>query len=96
MNEEISARRARRLDFLTRIYTRTGSDVRVFVDAFEIGEAMGLGREETTRIVAYFEDHGTLKVDDYTSGMVRLTAAGVDHAESGIATAGRPVARRIG
>lgn len=84
MNEEISARRARRADFLARVYTRAGSDVRVFVDGFEIAEAMGMGHEEAMRIIAYFVDQGRLCVDEHRSGLVRLTAAGVDHAEHGI------------
>ncbi len=82
MNEEVRARRARRAEFLVRLYTHAGSDVRVFVDALEIGEALGAGPDEMRRILAYHEELGHIRVDDYRAGLVRLTAGGVDRAET--------------
>jgi SH3-like domain-containing protein len=81
MTEELQARNAQRQAFLRSLYERVDSSVTEFVSAFEIGEAMGLSRAESSRIVAYLEEKALLKVDDHASGMCRLTADGVDRVE---------------
>ena len=81
MTEELQARNAQRQAFLRMLYDRVDSSVTEFVSAFEIGEAMGLARMESSRIVAYLEEKGLLFVDDHTTGLCRLTAEGVDRVE---------------
>lgn len=83
MTDELQARNAQRLAFLRSLYERVDSSVTEFVSAFEIGNGMGLARIESSRIVAYLEEKGLLKVDDHATGMCRLTAEGVDRVELG-------------
>jgi hypothetical protein len=42
---------------------------------------MGLDRAEVQRVLGYLAEKGLVKVDDFHTGVVRLTAAGVDWVE---------------
>ncbi len=83
MNDELRARNELRHALLRALYDRVNSSVTEFVSAFEVGSGMGLDRAESRRVVEYLAEKGLLKVDDYQSGMVRLTAEGVDRVELG-------------
>lgn len=82
MDEDvIKARRARRQEFLRLLYKKTDGSVSEFLDGYAIAAAVGADQEEAKRIVAYFEEKGLLKVDDHKTGIVRITADGVDAVE---------------
>lgn len=83
MNDRLRERQARRVAFLRELYDMVDSSVTEFVSGFDVGEKVGADREEATRIIEYHAEKELIKVDDYTTGMVRLTAAGVDAVESG-------------
>ena len=78
-DDKLAARRERRGVLLRALYDQVDSSVSAFVDGFELGETLGLDRAETTRILEYLAEKGLIKVDDYTTGQIRLTAAGVDY-----------------
>jgi len=83
MTADLRARNARRQLYLQALYDRVDSSVTDFVDGYELGEALSMDRSETGRVLAYLEEKGLLKVDDFHTGVVRLTAAGVDSVEVG-------------
>jgi len=74
-----------RTAFIVRLYENVDASVSEFVNAFEIAAAIGMDETEARRVIEYFEEKGYLKVDDHRSGVVRITAAGVDHVEEGFA-----------
>jgi hypothetical protein len=82
MNEKES-RQTNRRALLEALYTSTEADVRMFVAAFELGTELRMDPVETGRALAYLEEKGLLLVDDYKSGMTRITAAGIDAVEGG-------------
>ncbi len=81
--EEIHRRRATRRTFLVALYERVDGSVSEFVNGYEIAASLGVDREETAKVIAYFEEKGFVRVDDHREGTLRLTAAGVDEAEVG-------------
>ena len=81
MNQDLRARNASRQRYLRALYDRVDSSVADFVDGYELGDALGLDRAETQRVLGYLAEKGQVKVDDFQSGVVRLTAAGVDSVE---------------
>ena len=83
MSDKLRERHERRTAFLRGLYERVDSSVTEFVSAFEIGESLGIDRAESQRILEYLSEKGLVRVDDYASGMVRITAAGVDTVELG-------------
>jgi hypothetical protein len=82
MSEKLRKRREHRRELLRRIYEAADGSVSEFVDAHEIGRALGLEDAESRRIFEYLEEKGWLLVDDHRAGIVRLTAAGVDAVEA--------------
>ena len=76
-------RAAKRWAFLERLYAATDADVRMFVSAHEVAAALGIEHDDVGKILAYFEEKGYVKVDDYHSGVVRMTVQGVDAVEAG-------------
>jgi hypothetical protein len=83
MTDQLRERHERRAAFLRALYDAVDSSVTTFVDGFEVGRTVGADRAEALRIIEYHAEKELIKVDDYGSGMVRLTAAGVDVIESG-------------
>lgn len=83
MNDQLRERQQRRLAFLRGLYDAVDSSVTAFVSGFEVGDGVGADRAETLKIIEYWAEKECVKVDDYASGMIRLTAAGVDAVESG-------------
>jgi len=77
----LRARNERRRVFLRRLYEEVDASVSEFVDAFAVGTPLGMDRGEVVRSLEYLAEKGLVKVDDYGSGTVRLTAAGVDAVE---------------
>jgi hypothetical protein len=82
MTDSAARRRQQRIDFLIRLYERVDASVSEFVAAFELGDDMGLPRDETRKIFEYLAEKGWVKVDDFREGTVRLTAAGIDRVEA--------------
>ena len=82
--DEFRARRQRRADFLRALYQEVNGSVSEFVDGLELGARIGVDSEETRRMIAYFEEKGAVMVDDHKSGVIRITAAGVDLVETEI------------
>jgi hypothetical protein len=79
--DALRARNQRRRLFLRRLYGAVDGSVSEFVDAFLVGAPLAMERAEVVRSLEYLAEKGLVKVDDYGSGMVRLTAAGVDAVE---------------
>jgi len=82
MNQDLQERRNRRVAFLRALYDAVDSSVTAFVSGFEVGNQVGADRAETVKIIEYHAEKELIKVDDYTTGMIRLTTAGVDAVES--------------
>ena len=82
MKEDIAQRRQKRTDFLVLLYEMVDASVSTFVNAFEIGEQVGAAREETTKIIEYLQEKQLLHIDDHKQGIIRITAAGIDHVET--------------
>lgn len=82
MNDRLRERQQRRIAFLRELYDMVDSSVTAFVSGFDVGERVGADRAEALRIIEYWAEKEMVKVDDYASGMVRLTATGVDAVEA--------------
>jgi hypothetical protein len=80
---EKESRQTNRRALLEALYASTEADVRMFVAAFELGSELRMDPVETGRALAYLEEKGLVLVDDYKSGMTRITAAGIDAVEAG-------------
>lgn len=80
--ERIKARRERRQQFMRALYEEIDGSVNEFVDGLDIATRLGADPEEGRRIIAYLEEKGLLKVDDHKSGIIRITADGVDAVET--------------
>jgi len=68
---------------MLRLYEKVDASVSEFVSAFEIGAEVGLSEVETVRTIEYLEEKEYLHIDDHKQGIVRITAAGIDHVETG-------------
>ena len=82
MGSTPGGRRDQRTAFLRELYQRVDASVAVFVNGFEIGEELGIGRDEAGKLFDYFEEKGFIKVDDHRSGTLRITALGIDEVEA--------------
>ena len=85
MNEpgfDVRKRRQMRTAFIIRLYEIVDASVSEFVSAFEIAAAIDMDEAEARRVVEYYEEKGYVKVDDHRSGVVRITADGIDHVET--------------
>jgi hypothetical protein len=80
--DRIRARRERREAFLRALYAEVDGSVSDFVDGFQIAAGVGADGDEARRIMAYFEEKGFLLVDDHKTGVIRITATGVDVVET--------------
>jgi Mn-dependent DtxR family transcriptional regulator len=74
-------RREQRREFLRLLYELVDGSVSEFVPASTIAEKLGLDEAETRRIFEYLEEKQLVVVDDHRSGIIRITAAGVDEVE---------------
>lgn len=81
MSEAIRKRREARREFLRRLYIRVNGSVSEFVGGYEIGEELALDAAESRRIIEYLEEKQLVMVDDHRTGIIRLTATGVDVVE---------------
>jgi len=82
MNEPMRRRREHRREFLRLLYDVVDGSVSEFVPAATIGEKLGLDDAETRRIFEYLEEKQLVMVDDHRSGIIRITAAGIDEVEA--------------
>jgi CRP-like cAMP-binding protein len=83
LQPEIARRRQNRSDFLVRLYEIVDASVTTFVNGLEIAEALGIDREEATRIIEYLQEKQFIHIDDHKLGIIRITALGIDHVETG-------------
>ena len=83
-SDQARARRQRRTEFLRVLYEDVNASVNEFVDGIAIGSRVGADAEEARRIIAYFEEKGALMVDDHKTGVIRITATGIDLVEAEI------------
>lgn len=81
-SEHFSERRRRRWTFLAALYEATDGHVAEFVSAPELAQGLGIEAAELERILAYLEERELLVVDDHRTGIVRITAEGVDRVEA--------------
>ena len=82
MGVDFRQRREQRRQFIIALYEKVDASVSTFVSAFEIGGALGIDDDECKRMFEYFEEKGYLLVDDHRTGIVRITAGGIDHVEA--------------
>jgi hypothetical protein len=82
LNSDIKRRRQHRLDFMSRLYETVDASVSTFVSAFEIGDALAIEPAETQRMIEYLKEKGYIHIDDHKLGIIRITAAGIDHVEA--------------
>lgn len=80
MNEK-EQRQANRRALLELLYANAEADVRAFVSAFDLGAELGMDAAEIGRALAYLEEKQLIMVDDYKTGLVRITASGIDAVE---------------
>ena len=81
--DRLKKRRELRQAFLERVYEEADGHVNEFVDGLAIGARLGADPDEARRVIAYFEEKQLLVVDDHKTGLIRITAAGIDVIESG-------------
>jgi hypothetical protein len=81
MTDAMKHRRELRREFLLRLYQRVDGSVSEFVGAHEIGLDLGIDDAESRRIFEYLEEKRFVMVDDHRTGILRLTAEGVDEVE---------------
>ena len=83
METDYRDRRERRIRLLRSLYGRTDADVRVYEDAHEIADELGIEHAEVPRIVAYLEERGFIVATGATGATIRITADGIDRVENG-------------
>ena len=81
MSEEIRRRRENRKQFLELLYDASEAGDSEYLDAYELAEQLGLGRQDAERIVRYLEDHGWVTLTGRHGLTARITARGIDHVE---------------
>ena len=84
MKPEMSARRQRRIDFMNRLYEKVDASVSEFVSAFEIAAELAIAESEALRTIEYLEEKRYIHIDDHKQGIIRITAEGIDHVETGV------------
>lgn len=67
---------------MQRLYKEVDGSVSTFVNAFEIGEALGIADSEITKAIEYLEEKRLIAIDDHRLGIVRITARGIDYVET--------------
>jgi Mn-dependent DtxR family transcriptional regulator len=82
MSEAMRRRRDQRREFLRRLYELVDGSVSQFVPASAVAEHLGIDDAETRRIFEYLEEKQLVMVDDHRSGIIRITASGVDEVEA--------------
>ena len=82
MQSDIARRRQNRTDFLLRLYEIVDASVSTFVSGFEIAAAIGIPEDEARRILEYLAEKRLIHIDDHKTGIVRITAEGIDHVET--------------
>jgi Mn-dependent DtxR family transcriptional regulator len=82
MSEAMRRRREQRRQFLHHLYELVDGSVSEFVAASAIAEHLGIDDAETRRIFEYLEEKQLVLVDDHQTGILRITAAGIDEVEA--------------
>lgn len=82
MTDHIRQRRENRRRFLEHLYRCSEEQSTEYQDAYEVGDELGIGRQDAERIVRYLEDHGFVTKTGRTGLVLRITAHGIDHVEA--------------
>ena len=83
MDDAVRERRENRRRFLEQLYRSSEEEGSVYEDGYAVAEELGLSRQDAERIVRYLEDHGWVKGMSGPGLMLRITARGIDHLETG-------------
>lgn len=75
--------RAKRFEFLNALYKATGGSRYQFVEMYELGQPLGLGRDETENVADYLQGQGLLMFP-VLGGMVAITQAGIVEVETAL------------
>jgi len=67
---------------MKRLYEEVDGSVSTFVNAFEIGEPLGIEAAEITKAIEYLEEKRLVAIDDHRLGIIRITARGIDYVET--------------
>lgn len=67
---------------MMRLYEIVDASVSTFVSAFDVAEPLGIEPAEIKRLIEYLEEKEYIHIDDYQRGVIRITAAGIDHVEA--------------
>jgi CTP-dependent riboflavin kinase len=81
--DEVRRRRENRRRFLEVLYRCSEEGATEYVDGYEVGDGLGIARQDSERIVRYLEDHGQVMKTGRTGLVVRITARGIDAVEAG-------------
>jgi CTP-dependent riboflavin kinase len=82
VRDEIRARREARRRFLEVLYRSSEEEATEYVDGYDVGDEIGVARQDAERIVRYLEDHGFVMKTGRSGLVVRITARGIDHVET--------------
>jgi CTP-dependent riboflavin kinase len=82
VRDEIRARRVARRRFLEVLYRSSEEEATEYVDGYDVGDEIGVARQDAERIVRYLEDHGFVMKTGRSGLVVRITARGIDHVET--------------
>lgn len=88
MRDEIRARREARRRFLEVLYRSSEEEATEYVDGYDVGDEIGVARQDAERIVRYLEDHGFVMKTGRSGLVVRITARGIDHVETAVGESG--------
>ena len=79
---DVGRRRQLRRRFLELLYASSEEGDSEYRDGYEIGDELGISRQDAERIVRYHEDHGYIRKSGPHGLTVRITAQGIDHIEA--------------
>jgi DNA-binding MarR family transcriptional regulator len=86
VSDDVRARRENRRRFLEYLYRCSEQEDTEYRDGYEVADELGITRQDAERIVRYLEDHGFVTKTGRTGLVLRITAAGIDHVETEVAS----------
>jgi CTP-dependent riboflavin kinase len=84
VSDAVRARRENRRRFLDYLYRCSEEESTEYRDGYEVADELGISRQDAERIVRYLEDHGFVMKTGRTGLVLRITAVGIDHVETGM------------
>jgi CTP-dependent riboflavin kinase len=80
--DAVRRRRENRRRFLEVLYRYSEEESTEYVDGYDVGEQLGIPRQDAERIVRYLEDQGFVLKTGRTGLVLRITARGIDAVET--------------